>query len=108
MATIFWSTLANGQVLTGFNPASDTLRFDNNLISAAGVVVGAPTTTSTTFSFGGVTVTIPMSLLAVTTTNVSFMNGSLLLVGDNTVATGDNTGGTLNGGAGNDQLIAGG
>src|SRR4051812_1572990 len=100
MTTYNWSTLTNGQTLTGFNPLADVLRFDVNTISAAGVTIGAPTATSTSFTFGTTTVSVPMNEFAITTSNVTFVNGTLLIVGDNSVGTGDNLGGTSNGTAG--------
>src|SRR5687768_3431762 len=107
MTVYRWSTLVNGQTISPFNRTADVLRFDSTGISAASVNVEAVGTT-TRFTFGGKVVTLNMPLFGTTTTNVTFDNGSQLLVGDNQPSTGfDNTGGTLTGGAGNDQLIAG-
>src|SRR4051812_34116668 len=107
MAIYRWSLLANGQTVNPFNPNSDVLQFDSTTISAASVAV-QDLTTRTSFSFGGKTVSLQPPLFSTTTTNVRFDDGSLLLVGDNsTGTTNDNTGRTLTGGAGADQLIGG-
>src|SRR5215217_3781378 len=106
MATFLWSTLVNGRVINPFNPNADVLRFDSAAISAADVTIQGSSTS--VFAFGGKTVTLQSPLFSTTTTNVRFDNGSVLLVGDNTTGTAaDNTGRTVTGGAGNDQLIAG-
>src|SRR5687767_2248135 len=107
MAVYRWSTLVNGQTISPFNRTADVLQFDGG-ISAASVAVQS-VSGMVRFTFGGKAVTVNMPVFAVTTSNVTFDNGSLLLVGDNQAGTGfDNTGGTLTGGPGNDQLIASG
>lgn len=107
MTVHLWSELDNGETISPFNRTEDVLQFNSTGISAASVNVEAVGTT-TRFTFGGKAVTLNMPLFGTTTTNVRFDNGSQLLVGDNQPGTGfDNTGGSLTGGAGNDQLIAG-
>src|SRR5215210_6400300 len=102
MATFLWSAVS-GPIL--FNPTTDVLRFDDPTISAASVHVTG-NSTSANFEYGGKTVTLGMNWFSITTTNVTFDNGSLLLVGDNTTGiTGDDLNNTLTGGNGNDQLI---
>jgi serralysin len=109
MATLNWSSLTNGQVITTFNPASDTLHFDAAAISAGDVVADGEVETPPFFirlSYGGKTVTVEMNPLMATSTNITFADGSMLLVGDNTTGTAsDNAANTLIGGAGSDQLI---
>lgn len=107
MATYRWSTLANGRVIDPFNAGSDVLRFDDLTISASAVQVQPNAGTgSTAFTYGGKTVTLHMLLPAATTVNVRFDNGSLLLVGDNTTATvNDSAGNVLVGAGGADQII---
>src|SRR6476659_7957426 len=110
MTVYRWSTLANGathtQTVSPFNAPSDVLRFDDAGISAASVLV-QPTSGMIRFTFGGKAVTLNMPFYAETTTNVTFDNGSRLIIGDNQTITGfDDTGGTITGGNGNDQLVA--
>lgn len=56
MSTFNWTTLTNGQIVS-FVPTADLLSFDDPLIAAAGVAIATPSATSTSFSFGGKTVT---------------------------------------------------
>ena len=107
MATFLWSNLTNGQVITTFNPAVDVLRFDDDTISAADVSIDSnDLLTVAILSYGGKTVTIQMNPLATTSTNVTFADGSMLLVGDNTTGTvNDDAANTLVGGSGDDQLL---
>ena len=101
----FWSALADGQDLS-FDPLIDSLNFDA-AISAAMVDVETNDTTSVAiFSVGGKTVTFQVSPLALMMANVTFTNGSVLLIGDNSAGTSnDNAPNTLTGGNGDDQLI---
>src|SRR5688572_14074597 len=83
MAEYLWSTLSDGQTIAPFDPNNDRLRFDLDSINAASVVVvGNPGSVS--FSFEGKTVNVAMTLAAVTTSNVTFVNASRLRVGDDT------------------------
>ena len=100
-----WSTLTNGQQLT-FDPSKDKLVFDDASISAANLSFSFTGTTSVTIAYGGTTVTIAASVKSLTTSNVTFANGSLLVVGDNAVAaTADDNANTLDGSAQGDLLI---
>ena len=108
MTTYNWSTLTNLQVLSTFDANVDVLVFDDLSISAASVVPGfsnqgiAPTN----LSFGGKTVALQIPFASLTTSNVTFANGSLFLVGDNTTGTAnDNNPNTLTGGNGNDRIF---
>ena len=96
-----WSSLADGQHIVGFNPGRDELRFDDVAISAASLVVDgsdSPVAFSS-FSFGGKTVTLDdVEPLELTDSNVTFDDGSQLLVGDNTAGVAnDNAANTLAG-----------
>lgn len=108
MATILFGSLLNGSTVT-FNPAADILRFDNSALSAASVVLGHDTEfTSLSLTAGGKTVnlTSTVSLLQLTTGNVSFADGSQLIVGDDSASMGgDQSANTLSGSAGDDQLV---
>src|SRR5690242_3569054 len=105
MATILWSSKNDGDTIAGgsFNPASDTLQIDDPNISAAGMIIdGDPeaVTPFITLSFGGKTVTVEMNPLSATTSNITFADGSMLLVGDNTTGTvNDDAANTLVGGS---------
>jgi serralysin len=109
MATFNWSALTSGQIITGFDPNSDIIYFNDAAISAGDVVATGETETPPLFirlSCDGKTVRVEMDPLMATSTNITFADGSMLLVGDNTTATaGDNAANTLIGGAGSDQLI---
>ena len=111
---INWSSLFNGQILTLdlydplSNPNGDVLRFDDSSISAAELwyLEANDTLTVVTITVGFKSVTFNVDGLTVTTSNITFADGSVLLVGDNLYGTGnDNAGNTLVGGSGDDQLI---
>ena len=105
MALISWSTLVDGEVVD-FNPLVDKLRFDDLAISAASVVLDLSTGITSVFSVGGKTVTVNTAPATLTSTNVTFADGSLLLVGDNTTGTANDGGNnTLTGSGFNDQLL---
>jgi hypothetical protein len=108
MATYNWSALSNGQVLN-FNPSVDVLRFDNTAISAADVdTYSTSGVVDIVFTHAGKTVTLQTSSLSITRNNVTFANGSMLLIGDDsTGTTGDAGNNTLTSGSGNDKLIGG-
>jgi Ca2+-binding RTX toxin-like protein len=98
-----WSKLSNGQTLV-FDPELSELRFDSNSISAADVSV-TWAASSTTISHAGKSVTLQSDIRSIATTNVTFDDGSLLIVGDNTTGTAnDNFGDSLTGGTGDDRL----
>lgn len=113
MATYNFSQISNGQSID-FKPGSDILQFDVDTISAGSGSV-TQVQTNLLFNYGGKTFTLKNVVLGqLTTGNVKFKNGSLLLVGDNTVNTADDdqantlTGATqsdfLHGLGGNDTL----
>jgi len=113
MATFNWTALTNGQVIAFDpfdpvgNPLGDVLNFDDLTISAANIAVDSTDgVTDFIVFYEGKTVTFLGAPLAVTTSNVTFANGSVLLVGDDTTGTvNDNAPNTLVGGSGDDQLI---
>jgi Ca2+-binding RTX toxin-like protein len=89
-----------------FNPASDVFRIDNATFSAADFTLSSPTPTTTQFVGGNKTITLQVAIGKLTTSNVTFADGSVLKVGDNTTATaGDALANTLTGGTHDDQLI---
>ena len=89
-----------------FNPLVDKLRFDDLAISAASVVLDLSTGITSVFSVGGKTVTVNTAPATLTSTNVTFADGSLLLVGDNTTGTANDGGNNTSTGSGfNDQLL---
>ena len=105
MALFNWSTLADLQVVA-FNPLVDKLRFDDLAISAASVVLDLSSGITSVFSVGGKTVTVNTAAATLTSTNVTFDDGSLLLVGDNTTGTANDDGNNTRTGSGfNDQLL---
>ena len=105
MATLNWSTLVSGTY--AFDPNVDVLHFDDPAISAAAVDASSTTgTDDLVLDDGSKSVRLLTSALAITTTNVTFANGSRLIIGDNTTGTANDHGAnTLNGGSGNDMLI---
>ncbi|SBT03263.1 hypothetical protein ACCAA_100001 [Candidatus Accumulibacter aalborgensis] len=127
MATFLFSGLSNGGTIA-FNPVNDILSFDSSTIAAASVAVSSPNTSSALFSAAGKVVRVDgLSLAQVSVTNVTFADGSRILVGDGSVSTlSDELGNTLSGtkfgdlilglggndsimgGMGNDVLIGGG
>src|SRR5688572_5882492 len=111
MATYNWTATAtpSGVLISPFDANNDVLLFDDNAISAAAITFtggsngGGPTTT---FAFGGEEVTLQLDAASITTTNIQFSNGSLLVFGGNDVNNTTDIGpNTLNGGPGNDQLF---
>ena len=108
--TIFtWSTLTNNQQIT-FNPLLDKLVFDDVSISAASVSIsfgGSGSAAYTTFTYAGITITLASAnIKALTSTSVTFDDGSLLIIGDNTTGTmADDTANTLNGSSHDDRFI---
>ncbi|MCM8622478.1 MAG: hypothetical protein NFW16_12270 [Candidatus Accumulibacter sp.] len=117
MATFLFSALSNGTTIT-FNPVNDILKFDSSTIAAASVAVSSPNTSSVLFSAAGKVVRVDgLSLTQVSVTNVTFADGSRMLVGDGSVATSsDELGTTISGTkfgdlalglGGNDSIIGG-
>ena len=112
MTTYNWSTLTNNQQIT-FDPVNDRLVLDDASISAASlsynfqIAKSAVSPPFVAFSYGGKTVTLSATdLRTLTTSNVTFADGSLLIVGDNTTGTSaDDSANVLNGGSHNDMLV---
>ena len=125
MAVYQFSALANGQAIS-FNPAVDRLNFDQTTITAAAVTIAIEGASLRLTTAGKSIVLSNTAIAQLAGSNVTFANGSLLLVGDNNVGTAadaaSNTifGGSqadlvmglggndsLNGGSGNDSLAGG-
>ena len=104
MTVYNWSTLTNNQQIA-FNPSTDKLTFDSSSISATSLYIWWSNTVSTTFIYGSQTVTLLTDVRSISTSNVSFANGSLLIIGDNTIGTiTDDTANSLTGSSNNDAL----
>ena len=115
MANYNWSALIDGQVIDPFDPAVDVLNFDDLGISAALLSLDSPDGTTISFTYGGKTITLntaPYTLTSVdnvTHANVTFADGSKLIIGDDTTATAsDDSANTITGGPGDDLLIGAG
>ena len=108
MTTYAFSTLADQQTIA-FDPNADVLNFDNAFASAGAYrLVSASSGTNIVFRFGAKTVflTPSVSMAQLTTGNIVFSNGSVLLVGDNTTGTiADNIANILTGTSKDDLLI---
>jgi Ca2+-binding RTX toxin-like protein len=107
MTTYNWTALTPGQSIA-FDPTADVLRFDDSTIAAGSLSFSFQMSppASTSFTSGSKTVTVQTDLRTLTTTNVTFVDGSVWLVGDNTTGTaGDDTANTLVGGNGGDALL---
>src|SRR5881394_1855163 len=104
MAVYQFSALADGQAIS-FNPAVDQLNFDQTTISAAAVTI-ATEGSNLRLTTGGKSVVLDnIAITQLAGTNVTFANGSLLLVGDNNAGiANDHNANTLTGGAGADQI----
>ena len=110
MTTFNFSVLTNGQNVN-FRPSQDVLSFPvlspPALTTSAADLVLVQAGAHLAITAGGKTVTLRnTNLKQLTTTNITFGNGSKLIVGDNaTGASNDDSANTLTGGAFNDQLI---
>ncbi|MFM9969956.1 MAG: hypothetical protein ACKVQK_16315, partial [Burkholderiales bacterium] len=111
--TIPWTTLSQGQTYTldlydqTYVPNGQILHFNDTAISAANVLITQLDDTLTRFEVSalGKTVILNTDATRVTTSNITFANGSLLLVGDNSLAGGlDHDDNTLTGGSLRDYL----
>ena len=94
-----WSDLNPGDVfgqdtLASFDPAADQLVFDDPAFSAADVLFDGNDAQSF-FSLDGKFITLDIAPFSITTVNITFADGSQLIVGDNTTAVPD----TATGGA---------
>jgi len=109
MAVYPWSTLANGELIEGFDPLADELRFDDPAIAAAFVEASVLRSSISVFSFGGKTIVLHVAPGNLTSSNVTFADGSVSIYGNNGAGTpGDDQANTLTGGAGSDQLFGAG
>lgn len=107
MATYNWSSLTNGQSVV-FDPATDVLLFDDPSISAADVdfSFSSGTLPPCSLSFEGKSITLQAAIKSLTSSSITFADGSLFLVGDNTTGTSaDDSVNTLTGGSGADRLV---
>ncbi len=118
MATILWSTLADGSTIA-FNAATDILIFEDGSISAGDRNMITWTGSDVIFSVGGkanaeLNKTVHFTIIgggrALTDGNVFYLNGSKLLIGDNTTnidngSTFDDAANSLTGTAFADQFI---
>ena len=104
MATYNFSALVNGASFV-FDP-TDVLVFDDLTVAAADVGFES-NGTNTTFTVADKTFTLLNFVpRQITTTNITFANASLLLVGDNTTGIViDDEANSLAGGTGNDKLV---
>ena len=111
MTIYHFSTLSDGQQIS-FDPFNDVLYFDETSISAADLSV-APDLRPSDLRISVISgpeagkdvLLLNTSQTVLATSNVTFADGSLLLMGDNAAGLGDdNTGNVLNGGAGHDLL----
>ena len=103
MATYLFSNVKGTSIR--FNTKSDVLRFDVGSAADLGVTANG---TTLTFKLGTDSLTLlnvgQLGLLS--STNVTFADGSMLLIGDNTISTSkDGSANTLTGGSGNDQIL---
>jgi Ca2+-binding RTX toxin-like protein len=113
MTTYNWSNLNPGDVfgadtLPSFNAGQDQLIFDDTVNGAADVLFDG-NDSETFLSLGGKFVTLNTAPFTITSGNVTFADGSVLIVGDNTTGvTEDGNANTIAGGGGNDLLVGGG
>jgi Ca2+-binding RTX toxin-like protein len=109
MATYQFSALADGQAIS-FNPSADVLHFDQSVIPAAfvhAIAEGSAARVAVTRGvWGGKDVLLlNTSPFQLTITNVTFADGSRLLIGDNSTALNDNAANTLSGSGGADLML---
>jgi hypothetical protein len=96
-----WSALTNNQSIA-FDPLIDKLNIDDTTISAMSPNLGWSGDT-TTISISSKSITLQTNIRTLTTSNLTFANGSLLVIGDNTTGiTNDDMANVLTGGAGSD------
>jgi uncharacterized delta-60 repeat protein len=99
-----WSLLDHLDDLA-FDPAVDLLIFDVSGLSASEITVTSGPG-SAVFSDGLKTVTFQMPVKSITTSNVTFDDGSILRIGDNTRFTvNDDNANAFSGGPGSDHLL---
>jgi Ca2+-binding RTX toxin-like protein len=103
MAVYNFSALSDGQAIS-FNPGSDVLNFDQTAISAADLLLTSEGANTRVAVAAKDIVLLNTTLYQLATSNVSFTNGSRLLLGDNSTAQNDNLNSSLLGTAGHDLL----
>ena len=86
-----WSTIAANQSVT-FAPGTDTFAFDDPSIRAALVALAWTDATRVQLSFGGKSIWLLADVRNLTQINVTFANGSKLLIGDNSTRASDDDG----------------
>jgi Ca2+-binding RTX toxin-like protein len=110
MAVYQFSALADGQAIS-FDPAVDRLNFDQTTIAAGDLTFAHEFTDLRVLVKSGPLAGKDIVLLStdeteLTRTNVTFADGSLLLVGDNApTSASDHLGNALTGGAGRDLVL---
>jgi Ca2+-binding RTX toxin-like protein len=106
LAEFVFGSLANEQQIT-FDPLADVLRFEAASVYAASLGVVATSPTSIRIGIPGKSVTLTgLSLAQVSSTNVTFADGSQLLVGDATArAAADDLHNTITGSGFHDLIL---
>jgi Ca2+-binding RTX toxin-like protein len=107
MAVFNWTTLSNNQTVA-FNPDVDVLNFNDAGISAAdlSLTLNSGSSPSTRLSVSGKAVTLQTDPRTLTPTNVTFADGSAVLIGDMTTGIGnDASANTIVGGNGDDHIF---
>jgi serralysin len=105
MTTYAFSLLTHEQQVA-FNPSSDVLNFDLVGIDPVDLTLTSIPSGLSFTTTGGKTITLTgMGLGEITSANITFSGGGVLLAGDNNVLADDDLANTLTGGAGNDWLI---
>src|SRR5688572_7202523 len=109
MATYNWTDLNPGDVFgidhPSLDPDADQLIFDDPAFSAADVLIDG-NDTETFLTLNGKFITLDAAPFTITSTNVTFADLSVLIIGDNTTGTtADDNANIINGGAGHDHLI---
>jgi Ca2+-binding RTX toxin-like protein/glucose/arabinose dehydrogenase len=109
VGTYQFSTLSDGQAIS-FSPSANGLNFDQSAIAAADIRVAASGSNTRIDVVAGAhagkdVLLLGVSPLQLATTNVTFADGSRLLIGDNSTATNDDSANTLSGTSGRDLLL---
>ena len=106
MTVYNWSALTNNQQIV-FYPSTDQLNFDLSTISAASVSMSWASAPSVTFTYSGQSITLMgTEVKTLTTTNITFANSSVFVIGDNTLGvSADDSVNILTGSAQNDSLL---
>jgi len=86
MTVYNWSALTNNQQIA-FNPLTDRITFDDASITPASIGVYWSNSASTTLSNSGKNINILADVKTLTSSNIVFAYGGLLLIGDDTTGT---------------------